>query len=409
MNNQKGFDNWIPIFRGGKQKDSNGIEHDGDALIDTAIAKFNAARHEPPIVIGHPKEDAPAWGWVEGLKKVGNELLMKCKQVQPEFAAMVERGQYKKRSAAFYPDGSLRHVGFLGAMPPAVKGLPDVAFAEPADASFEFSESWAWNNLADVFRNLREWLIAKEGQDTADKIVPDWKIEDMRSAANPPEEAQSNLYKEDTTMNLKEKAAAFFAELLAALPGDTTEGTRKPAALPAQPAAPAGQTFSEADIEKIRADAEAKGKQTAQAEFAETQRQTKLATIKSDITAFCEKLIKEGRITPATVAFGLPEILFSLAAIDNQIEFVESREKATAFDRLKAMLETAKPLVTFGEFATRDKDTGGTGKTAGDKLDALTRAKMKANTALTYSAAFAEVQKENLELAKEYTAEFQRE
>jgi len=182
--NFKGFDDYIPIFRGGKQIDSNGVEHDGDALIDKALANFNAAKHEPPAVIGHPKENAPAYGWVEGLKKVagdkGNLLLAKFKQVQPDFADMVKHGLFKKRSSAFYPDGTLRHVGFLGAMPPAVKGLPDVAFAEGDAASFEFAESFAWNSIANVFRSLREFLITKFGQDTADQIIPDYKIEDLR-------------------------------------------------------------------------------------------------------------------------------------------------------------------------------------------------------------------------------------
>ncbi len=407
MTEPKGFDAWIPIFRGGQQTAGNGKEYDGDALIDTAIAKFSAAKHEPPAVIGHPKEDAPAYGWVAELKKgadnLGNLLLAKFKQVQPEFAQGVKDGRYKKRSAAFYPDGTLRHVGFLGAMPPAVKGLPDVAFAEAAEASFEFSEPWAWNSLADVFRRLREWLIEKEGQDTADRIVPDWKIEDLRSAANPPiDEEQPHLYneKEDTNMNLKEKVAALFAEIIALLPG---------AAQTPAPAQAGIQTFSEADLEKIRTDAEAKGKQAAAAEFAEQKRQTYLSTIKTDIATFCESLVKAGKITPATVSFGLPEILFSLAESDDQIEFGEAKEKATAFDRLKAMLESATPLVTFSEVATRSKGAGGATGNAGEKLDQLTKAKMQEQKSLTYSAAFAEVQKENMALAEEYITEIQGE
>jgi len=55
----KGFDDWIEIFRGGKQIDSNGREHDGDAVIDRAIATFNASNHEPPVVVGHPKDNCP--------------------------------------------------------------------------------------------------------------------------------------------------------------------------------------------------------------------------------------------------------------------------------------------------------------------------------------------------------------
>jgi len=146
-----GFEDWVPIFRGGRQIDSAGRVHDGAALIDSAVAKFNAAEHEPPAVIGHPKDNAPAWGWVEGLKKEGNLLLAKFRQVQPEFADMVRKGLFKKRSAAFYPDGRLRHVGFLGAMPPAVKGLPDIgAFDEGESVTFEFAEESAERNRKNV-------------------------------------------------------------------------------------------------------------------------------------------------------------------------------------------------------------------------------------------------------------------
>ncbi|MDD2317957.1 MAG: hypothetical protein PHD57_11515 [Desulfobacterales bacterium] len=139
-----GFDDWIEIFRGGEQKDSSGDVYDGDKLIDTAVATFNPAVHEPPVVIGHPETDAPAYGWVEALKKGFKDgvatLYAKFKNVCPDFAEILKKGFYKKRSAAFYSNGSLRHVGFLGAMPPAVKGLTDVEFGQNrgGNAVFEF-------------------------------------------------------------------------------------------------------------------------------------------------------------------------------------------------------------------------------------------------------------------------------
>ena len=49
---------------------------------------------------------------------------------------MVEKGRFNKRSAAFYPDGGLRHVGFLGASPPAVKGLNPVFKADTGFSEF---------------------------------------------------------------------------------------------------------------------------------------------------------------------------------------------------------------------------------------------------------------------------------
>ena len=133
----KGFDDWIEIFRGGRQTDSQGREHDGDTVIDQALASFNVNEHEPPLTVGHPQDNSPAFGWVEGLKAIvkdGAKVLMaKFRQVAPEFENLVEQGLFKKRSASFYPDGRLRHVGFLGAAPPAVKGLQDMAFVEFAE------------------------------------------------------------------------------------------------------------------------------------------------------------------------------------------------------------------------------------------------------------------------------------
>lgn len=158
---------WIEIFKGGKQIDSGGVEHDGDALIDNAVRLFNAKEHEPPVVIGHPKDNHPAWGWVEGLrsKNVNGAKVLeaKFKDVQEAFANMVNAGQFKKRSAAFYPDGSLRHVGFLGATPPAVKGLADVKFKESDSIEFEFTEPRGETITGDSSATSTEIKIFKEG------------------------------------------------------------------------------------------------------------------------------------------------------------------------------------------------------------------------------------------------------
>lgn len=136
-----GFSDWIQIFKGGKQTDSNGRLQDGDALIARAVATFNPLSYEPPIVIGHPRSNSPKYGLVRDLKKAGSLLFAKFKDVVPEFENMVKSGRFKKRSASFFPDGRLRHVGFLGAMPPAVKGLSNIQFSEGGNVmSFEFTE-----------------------------------------------------------------------------------------------------------------------------------------------------------------------------------------------------------------------------------------------------------------------------
>lgn len=140
----------IEIFKAGKRYDANGVLKDITvADLEKTVAAYNPEYHEAPLVIGHPKSNNPAWGWVKGLSLDGDVLKADVDEVDAEFAEMVKDGKFKKVSAAFYlPDSpnnphkgvlSLRHVGFLGAMPPAVKGLKQVEFADD-DLFVEFSE-----------------------------------------------------------------------------------------------------------------------------------------------------------------------------------------------------------------------------------------------------------------------------
>jgi len=132
---------WIEVFSTGKHTSNNGhtkqwTESDLDMMVDS----YSSDKHEAPVVIGHPQSNHPAYGWVEGLKRTGKTLLAKFKQVEPQFAEMVEKGRFKKRSISVYPDGTLRHVGFLGAQPPAVKGLKDISFGDEEAVTYEFQD-----------------------------------------------------------------------------------------------------------------------------------------------------------------------------------------------------------------------------------------------------------------------------
>ncbi len=133
---------WMEVFRSGKHVSSSGAERDWsvDDLVRMAEA-YDPQIHQAPLVVGHPKENDPAYGWVKALKVDGNTLLALPDQVAPEFAELVKAGRYKKRSISLYPDGTLRHVGFLGAQPPAVKGLKDIEFAAGAADTYEFADT----------------------------------------------------------------------------------------------------------------------------------------------------------------------------------------------------------------------------------------------------------------------------
>ena len=141
----------IEIFKAGKRQDAHGtVVEITPADLQQAVDAYDVAYHEAPAVIGHPKMDAPAYAWVKGLQLDGDVLKAELDQVHPEFAEMVTDGRFKKVSASFYlansPDnpkqGSLylRHVGFLGAMPPAVKGLRNPEFSESEQGIVDFCE-----------------------------------------------------------------------------------------------------------------------------------------------------------------------------------------------------------------------------------------------------------------------------
>lgn len=146
----------IEIFRAGRRTADNGTTYDfSDADIDAIAASYDPAVREAPLVVGHPAANLPAYGWVArtGSKPSadGKVLTMDSRAVEPAFADMVRDERFPKRSASFYhpthPNNPtpgkwyLRHVGFLGAQPPAVAGLKDIEFSEADDAGvISFSE-----------------------------------------------------------------------------------------------------------------------------------------------------------------------------------------------------------------------------------------------------------------------------
>lgn len=135
------LEKWDEIFRAGKHTDSQGrVREWSEADLDRIVQNYDPTRHEAPIVIGHPKDNAPAFGWVAKLKREGKSLFAQYRQVAKDFVEAVRDGRYKKRSISIYPDGTLRHVGWLGAQPPAIKGLPDFAFSDAGKDPHEYEE-----------------------------------------------------------------------------------------------------------------------------------------------------------------------------------------------------------------------------------------------------------------------------
>lgn len=129
---------------------------DGKALkfttrdLQTIAVAFARHIRPAPLVLGHPKTDSPAMGWVKSLSAKGDRLYATA-EFSEELVDHVKAKRYVSVSSAFLPPedvrnprpGSwyLRHVGFLGAMTPAVKGMEPVEFAEVGLGSFQENHS----------------------------------------------------------------------------------------------------------------------------------------------------------------------------------------------------------------------------------------------------------------------------
>ena len=136
----------------GRHTASNGVTVEfSRADLAASAAAYSADKHEAPLVIGHPKNNGPAHGWAQSLL-FNDSLEAIPHQVQAEFAESVNSGAFKKVSTSFYPPNAkanpvpgvwyVRHIGFFGADPVAVKGMRDAQFAEAGDGirTLDFSD-----------------------------------------------------------------------------------------------------------------------------------------------------------------------------------------------------------------------------------------------------------------------------
>lgn len=321
----------IQIFKAGKHTASSGqaLTFSESDLTASANA-YDPAIHEAPLVIGHPKTDGPAYGWVKSLSFSDSGLEANPDQVNADFAEMVKNGSFKKISASFYTPESksnpvpgvyyLRHVGFLGAEPPAIKGLRAPEFSDAADGVVEFSElnfnGYDDLSIARLFRRVREWFVAEKGLDVADRVLPDYEISGLEMAANQEIvedriENQSGLnpnFNEGKTMSLEDKARL---------------------------------TALEVENAKLK---------QQQADFAEAQTKARRDAAHADNLAFTEGLVKSGQLSPAHKDAVIATLNY-VSAPDDAVEFGEGDNKKPLVDAFKAALSANGKLVNFGEHA----------------------------------------------------------
>ncbi|MEO7957882.1 MAG: hypothetical protein ABIW76_14440 [Fibrobacteria bacterium] len=350
----------IEIFRAGTQTDSAGVSRDWtEADLDTIASSYDPKNHEAPICLGHPKDNAPAWGWVKSVSREGSRLFAEIGDLVSEFSTMLDKKMFKKRSISLYPDLKLRHVAFLGAQPPAVKGLEDFAFADSGALTIDFMEwdsAYGFNNVGRLMQGFRDWIIETKDAATADRLLPQYDIDYLKSlrAESKDAFAYEETSKGDSTMETKDQVTtnAEFAEQLATLTTNVTALTARAV--------------------------------SAEAEVATLKKEKR----SSELSQFADRMVNAGKLTPA----GKAGAIAIMESLDGQAEanFTEGEGaaaktvKKTPLKIFQDGIESAAPQITFGEFATKK---GAVPAPADDKLAQLTRAEVLAHPELSYGEA----------------------
>ncbi len=354
---------WFPFFKAGKHTSSAGQAFDATSESLDKIIEMNKSR-EVPIAIGHPKTSSPAWGWVNELKRVGDTLYAKPRQLVSEFEAMVNKGMFKNISVSLNPDLTIRHIGFLGATPPAIPGLV-AEFSESDNAvMIEFSMADSIQDVGNIMQRLRDWFIEKFGTDTADRIVSQWQIDNLKTTKPDDNPAPASFSKPEGGNDM--------AKTIQELETELAEEKKKVA------------EFSKTNekVLQLETDLAVERKKNLAAEF----------------SAFLASEELKGKVTPAMkqTCLDLMQCLsgaeiFEFAADDGKTE------KKPPLDVFKGFLKTLPKAIEFSEQATKDKAAGANGNTK----DAAIAEFSKANPDKSYKEAVLAVSKEHPELFKD--------
>jgi cation transport regulator ChaB len=351
----------VEIMRTGTHTASSGSQVTFTAEdLERIAAGYRPEYHEAPVVIGHPADNQPAYGWVKGLKRVGERLLASLDLV-PAFADAVRQGLFKKRSASIYSDLDgqgpyLRHIGFLGAMPPAVKALADINLDDGrVSETIEFSNKEGAMSWKDKVKNLFTQAVDEIPESGAPVVV----IKDSGPDPN----------RNETTQ------------------------------------------FSEEEVAEREAAAAKKARDEALAEFAEERRRkdAEAASVAhtATVAAKIDALVNGAKVPPAWVKGGLVEFVQALPWGDDAVvEFADADGKPAKMnpcDWFLGFLEGLPKFINLSEVAGGDKDV--TVGAASTKVEALITKKLADNQGMAYSQAFAEVQREHHELAAQYADE----
>ena len=322
----KGFDDYIECFVIGTHTDSKGRTATYSEA-DLLQMQKNTPRRTAPIVIGHPQANHPAYGWNDDIKVEGGKLSIKFDQVNEDFAEMDKNGAFKKRSLSIgkNQDGEyyIRHVGWLGAKPPAIKGLADVEYNDGKDAVvYEFGETEAINELAyliqtvgNLLRGAREKIIEDSNVETADRIFPDWQINSLQTAYESVSARLQTKLEVERAYTEPTDALSEYADVLDQVVATVRAQIEANATVTAPPAV-------EPDVVPAEF---SEREQTLQAENQALRQQLRQQVIEQQINGWQAA----GKVLPADVS-GMAEFMGALANAEATFEFAEGDTQTSA-------------------------------------------------------------------------------
>jgi hypothetical protein len=345
---------WMEIFRAGDySKAGKGVITAAD--LSRVVRNYDPAFHEAPETLGHRSDDQPAYGWIDALALDGDTLLAREKQVDPKFAEARQAGKFKKRSAGFYCDENgqvtgLRHVAWLGAGVPEVKGLQDIAFN---DHGLQFIEVDCGE----------DGTVPEETKTVAEQIKA-YFAELFGGSAQP-----TKTFSEDDVKRIAGETAANTAKALDAKIIDL-------------------QTKLEAQTTK----------------FAEQEKALAAAAPKQRAADAVNKLKAAGKWIPAFDVMGVPAIFEELAKSSETVTFGEgdAKKTVTPLEMQVTFMEGLPKIVPGGRLFEGSKSTGGKNAT-GDPLTDAAKARQKEKN-ITFGEALAQVAAEQPELTVAGTA-----
>ena len=102
---EKKNEDWTDIARTGTFTAGNGqtVTLTGEDL-DRIVTGFDERERRVPLVFGHPKTSAPAYGWVESFRRMGDVLQARFKQVHEDVKTLVRNGHFKNISISLSAD-----------------------------------------------------------------------------------------------------------------------------------------------------------------------------------------------------------------------------------------------------------------------------------------------------------------